>query len=564
MNDNTNTFKTVASKREVDLKAITQFESLIGGDKLAVFSDTCDAYSVDSNNVSVERQREFLQIEDHLDWLLRQDLPIILQWRRAGRTVEANRFSNKVAGIWQTLGVCLGRHALNKEQAKHDEESAEALLPLTIAVALRCYVNEMRWRALASASSELPLRALHKLYAIAEERGIANQRVYPYEADVDFSITAKAKYVQLLLMHDLSERELTPIQRLIAQYWLANWSDEVELDPTPAGGKHTLIIDLAGAGGMSRVVDHPTPLIRYINIRPITRCIEEADAQLANGEIDMIANPELTEASSSDFAITIGWLERLYHERSAAVQETRERRVAETDQFVKVVAGWNNIRQFMEAASWDKRTGRGTFLPVYPKFEQPTEVVGNVVPITQASAMTDVPPAAQKLSETGFPLWRLRDRSAFGVGLSTSDSEADAYAVGTLLLMVGEKDDKWRLGRIVRKFKVLNEEETRFGVDILGVNALPVKLIQRARNDQRTAPATLVGTFSGIFLCGRQSKGEHDQLFLAQGATLHTQRFELKTDTARLPINTKHPLHSAGGWVIVGFEAEAAIPVDQT
>lgn len=559
MNELTLTPPGGVDKHEADLQAITRFESLIGGDRLMVFSDTCDRFSVDSNNVSVSRQRQFLQIEDHLDWLLRQDLPIILQWRRAGRVDEAKRFSNKVAGIWQTLGVCLGRHALSKAASEAEAEAAESLMPLTIAVALRCYVNELRWRALAATGSELPLRALHKLYAIAEARKIAEQRVFPYEADVDFSITAKAKYLQLLLLHDLSERELTPIQRLIAQYWLATWCEVVEIDATLETGKHTLMIDLDGGDGMGRVTDTPPGQPRYVNIRPITRSIEEADGQLANGEIDMIANPELAEASSADFAITIGWLERLYHERSSAVQTQRERRVAETNQFVKVVAGWNHIRQFMDAAPWDRRTGRGAFLPVYPKFEAAAADAANVVPITQA-ADAEIN-SAQIRNEAGFPMWRLRDRSAFGVGLSTNDTEAAAYAVGTLLLLGGENDEKWRLGRIVRKFKVLSEDETRFGIDILGVNALPVKLIQRQRNDGQSTTSASIGSISGILLCGRGNPQGHDQLFLAQSSTLHSQRFELKTESARLPITIGLPLQSAGGWVIVGFEAEEAIPI---
>ena len=202
-----------------------------------------------------------LQVEDYLDWLLREDMARLQLWRAESRRIDALAVSKQIADLWQALGLCLGRYALGAKEWLKTPEQESGLLPLTIAVALHCYVNELRWRARAELACDVPLRALHRLYAMAETRNIADQEVYPYEADVDFSITPKGQYVLMLLMADLAQRDLQPVQQLVAQHWLSTWASDVALDLTPVTGKHSIQVKLDSSDGIERIVVRSTPAV---------------------------------------------------------------------------------------------------------------------------------------------------------------------------------------------------------------------------------------------------------------------------------------------------------------
>ena len=540
------------------VNAITRIESLLAPDALDQIRKVSFGFADEEAALSVGQLRLVLQLEDHLDWLLRNDEPRLQLWRLDARRPNALALSIKVADIWQALGVCLGRYALGAGEWAKTTDQETGLLPLTIAVALHCHVNEMRWRARGEQRCEVPLHALHRLYKIAETRNVAEQEVHPYEADVDFSVTPKGQYVVMLLMADLAERDLPPQQRLVAQHWLSSWAQDVVLDNRYIVGVHSMLVNLDSHEGILRVAENTLPAYRYLDIRAIARHIEETDAYLANSNASDEATSDIAEATETDYAETLAWLERLYHDHSAAFQATRERKDAPADRHARVIIGWNHIQEFSEAATWKQKSSHGVFPEKYPPASKQLGAHGEVLARSVADA-----PALDLLAEAqggrrdaeNFVLWRIRDISEGGLGLS-SDHVPDAdHAVGTLILVALDRETHWSLGRIVRKFRGLEDGDIRFGIHLMGVDATPVRLTPRASDAQSANP--LISTVTGLFLGRPDNAATQDLLLVSASALATTRRYELKTGAKRLPIRTTLPVQSAGAWALIQFEEDS-------
>ena len=539
------------------VNAVMRIESLLAPDALEQFRRVCFGFADEQPALSISQLRLALQLEDHLDWLLRHDQPRLLLWRLDTRRADALAFSIEVASIWQALGVCLGRYALGADAWAKTPDQVTGLLPLTIAVALHCHVNEMRWRARGEKGCDVPLRALHRLYSIAETHNIASKEVHPYEADVDFSVTPKGQYVVMLLMADLAERDLPPVQRLVAQHWLSNWAQDVILDNDHVPGVHSMLANLDSDQGILRVAEHSLPSYRYLDIRAVARHIEETDAYLANSNADGEMTRDLAEATESDYAETLAWLEKLYHDRSSAFQATRERKEAPSDRFARVIVGWNQIQDFIDAAIWKPKSGRGVFPDKHPSSIKALGALGEVLvgttPGAAATNAIDMSPGERR-GDDNFSLWRVRDSSAGGVGLSSDYAAHADLAVGTLMLIAMDRDTRWSLGRVVRKFKSLDDGEVRFGVQIMGIDASPVRLTPRPGDDQAKNP--LISTVTGLFLGRFEDPGTQDMLLVSASALASTRRYEIKAGTRRTAIRTTLPVQSAGAWALIQYEEE--------
>lgn len=539
---------------EERVDALMRIETLHSPHALERFRRVCFAFADDQRALSVAQLRNVLQVEDHLDWLLRQDMARLQLWRTDARRSEALAISMQVADLWQALGVCLGRYALDAPAWVKNAEHETGLLPLTIAVALHCHVNEMRWRARAEKDCDVPLRALHRLYGIAESHKVADQQVYPYEADVEFSITPKGQYVLMLLMADLAERELPHVQRLVAQHWLSSWAQDVVLDDHYVPGTHGMLVNLDSAAGIQRIAETVESTYRYLDIRAIGRRIEETDAYLANRREEDDSVKELTEATEEDFAHTIAWLEKLYHDRSAAFQTARERQAAAPNRFARMIVGWNSIQEFIDASTWDPKTGRGTFPTRNPQSEELGAIAIEVLVKTGTHVPVSPDTPGEQRDSDDFPLWRIRDTSAGGYGLSSEYPPDADHAVGTLVLICPEGETRWDLGRIVRKFKGLDTNDVRFGVQVTGIDAVPVRLKPRPPEDQ--VKYTVMGPAAGLFLRRPEKQDQQDLLLISSAVLAYTRRFELKTGQKRLALHTTVPVQSAGAWVMIQFTTD--------
>ncbi len=539
------------------VSTIMRIESLLAPEALEQVRKVCFEFADEKSALSVGQLRMVLQLEDHLDWLLRNDEPRLQLWRLDARRPNALAFSKQVADIWQALGVSLGRYALGAGEWVKTPDHETGLLPLTIAVALHCHVNEIRWRARGEQACDVPLNALHRLYKIAEIRNVAEQEVHPYEADVDFSVTPKGQYVLMLLMADLVERDLPPVQRLVAQHWLSSWAQDVVLDNHLIAGVHSMLVNLDSSEGILRVAENVLPAYRYLDIRAIACHIEETDAYLSNSNGVDEATRDIAEATESDYAETLAWLERLYHDRSAAFQATRERKEAPPDRDARVIVGWNQIQAFIDAATWKLKGARGIFPEKHPTLTSTLGALGEVLAHSANDVLIFDPgqeATRVRRDENNFALWRIRDISVGGVGLASDHAADGDLAVGTLVLIAMDREARWGLGRIVRKFSGLDSGHVRFGIQILGIDASPVRLTPRPADDQSKNP--LISAVTGLFLGRYENPASQDLLLVSAGAVASTRRYELKTGTKRSQIHTTLPVQSAGAWVLIQFEED--------
>lgn len=533
-----------------------RIETLMDPQSLESYRRICMAFASTRRGMTVGHLRMALQLEDHLDWILRNDNGRLQLWRAGNKRAETITISAQIAELWVALSACLGRYAVGAGDWLRSEEQEAGLLPLTIAVAMHCHVNEQYWRAHAETVCDIPLRTLHQLYAIAEARNISEQEVRPYEADVEFAITVKGQYVLLLLMADLAQRDLRPLQRLIAQNWLTVWAQDVKLDTAPVEGEHTMLVNLQSAESIQRIGATTEPGFRYLDIRAIAGRIEEVDAYLANTNVDDDLAAQLGDATGDNFAETLTTLEHLYHGRSAAFQTLRERQVAPPNRFAQVIAGWGRIQQFINASVWGEGKELDAFALTYPQ----SQVLGPAGEVLAQSGSAfpvfNPEPVAgeENRNSHNFVLWRIYDQSAGGLGLVSTSVRDVELAVGTLIMVTPDGEKNWSLARIVRKLKSEEENVTRFGVQIIGEDATPVKLTPRQIDGGEQSVQH--GDITGLFLCRPDNPVQYDLLLVSSNALAYTSRFERHQGDTKARIHTTLPVQSGGAWVMIQFEGE--------
>ncbi len=126
--------------------------------------------------------------------------------------------------------------------------------------------------------------ALHRVYALAEERGVAGDAVshpvYKGKAETNCIET----YARALLLHLANPNEHPPRQTALIARWLERWSRKVTLSRTaPAEQNNPLRVDLAGSSGASRAGE-ASDSVRYLDVREVARSVKKRVALLRRGE----------------------------------------------------------------------------------------------------------------------------------------------------------------------------------------------------------------------------------------------------------------------------------------
>jgi cyclic-di-GMP-binding protein len=125
---------------------------------------------------------------------------------------------------------------------------------------------------------------LNRLYAIAEERGVAEHKVkHPvYKGKIE--TCCAETYARALLLHLANPNEHAPRQTAMIARWLDRWAPRVVVSRTPpAEDQAPLAVDLAGDAGAARN-GAAGESIRYLDVSDVARSVKKRVSLLRKGE----------------------------------------------------------------------------------------------------------------------------------------------------------------------------------------------------------------------------------------------------------------------------------------
>jgi hypothetical protein len=134
-------------------------------------------------------------------------------------------------------------------------------------------------------TAEQEWRRLHRIYALAEGRGVADQAVsHPAYKDEEHTTCAES-YAHALLMGLANPNQHTPREQLLLSRWTERWARKVTIsqDPPVDAGIAPLTVDLESGAGASRT-GKQGPGVRFVHVDELEKSIRKRVAMLRNGE----------------------------------------------------------------------------------------------------------------------------------------------------------------------------------------------------------------------------------------------------------------------------------------
>lgn len=130
-------------------------------------------------------------------------------------------------------------------------------------------------------------RALHELYAFAENHGFARIRVQDSFSRRDPDSSCAESYVQVLLAHLANPFALSVRQMTFVARWLERWANLIGLapQPLPASAVPSLLVDLTGAGSvlLGNGIE-PQPHMRYLDLEQLSKMLRQTINLLKQGQ----------------------------------------------------------------------------------------------------------------------------------------------------------------------------------------------------------------------------------------------------------------------------------------
>ncbi|MCX7893092.1 MAG: hypothetical protein N2544_12085 [Burkholderiales bacterium] len=310
-----------------------------------------------------------------------------------------------VTSLWDALGLGYQR-ALQALDATGADRTAVAL---ACHRAIDCGARAMLEHARAYVQPRpADLARLHRLYALAEQRGIAVQPVADPLSRTGRSCTVTRTYVQALLLEASSPRERRPEYVDLVDRWLGPWAPKVTVSATPARAASAtpLVVDLAGESGASRR-ERAGPTVRYLEVGELSRSLAKRVHGLKQGKspAELGLEGEITREDALPLVVAL-----YRHWCEGELRRAHERRAVNAP--ATVCAGF---------AAAHLALGQGVAAQASAVAPQGGVAEGLTIPVPATAGET----------------WQLRDASIAGVGLvrPRDDTRAARLAHGELLLV---------------------------------------------------------------------------------------------------------------------------------
>ncbi len=197
---------------------------------------------------------------------------------------EAAVWSGVIA-VWQELGrnyqLCLNAY-------REGDLSIAPHAALIAMRALKCLGDTLfdHYRAYRQTPGAT-WRALHELYAFAEQHGFARIRVQDSFARNDPDSSCAESYLQILLTQLANPYSLSVRQLAFVRRWVAKWATLVGVanQPPPPSPIPQLVVDLTGSMGLEFASAHePHAGLRYLDLEQLSKTLRQSINLLKQGQ----------------------------------------------------------------------------------------------------------------------------------------------------------------------------------------------------------------------------------------------------------------------------------------
>lgn len=190
---------------------------------------------------------------------------------------------NNVLALWDALGY--GWQRCLQEMIDGAPDLA-VFAALVCERALWCAGQKMaeHYRAYQDVGAD-EWRRVHRIYGLAESRGIADRDVPHAAYKGEVKTTCAETYANLLLVALANPNEHTPRQQTLVARWVEGWARKVAVsDEAPADtGVPPLSVDLGSAEGASRAKKEGAG-VRFLHVDEVGKGVKKRLSMLRNGE----------------------------------------------------------------------------------------------------------------------------------------------------------------------------------------------------------------------------------------------------------------------------------------
>jgi cyclic-di-GMP-binding protein len=291
-------------------------------------------------------------------------------------------------------------------------------------------------------------RLLHRLYALAEERGVANDEVkHPVYKDKIKAVCTET-YARALLLHLANPNEHAPRQTAMISRWLERWARRVPiLRAAPPETAAPLAVDLAGESGAARN-GAAGDGVRYLDVSDVARSVKKRVALLRKGESPATLNlGDVPPATAEQLLIMLykQWCEDKH-------SRTHPRRAASGA--AEICAGMAAIHYYVSGERFRSPSGSEDLNKIQHE---------EIATFGRVATRHEDDDYAQK---QGFSLeaWQLKDESMSGLRLERPEAAAAGRYLLHQLVAVRPADGKSFILGMVRWLSVGPDLILRAGV----------------------------------------------------------------------------------------------------
>jgi hypothetical protein len=443
------------AKRTLDQLPVQDVKAL---EELANWHETVSAADL-KTDVRIQR---LLAIDDAAQARVRKLTREVLAPGPQTSRFQDNVNWTRLHDYWRHAGLAFARCIDSFLQGAKGAEAAKTLMPLTVARALRCLGQQIKWQHVRYAPADAAIwGVLNKVYAFAELSGITDARVNLYPAGIES--TPRLEFLKVAMFGAASPDSLLPVEVEVAERVIGDLAPSFTLAAQP---ERELLYwtDLGLATAPLRSLREPKPSLGLRFFGPGS-AVAALAALIRKIETTREIPAGINLGGNFDPEAVLGALHHLavYWDR-----EPPERR---------------HLRHSVKSR-----------LTVAHGFKGVLEALGS-----NGGGVLEFDPATAES-------WTVENVSAGGFGALAKQGKSDWLKVGALLALQPDGGPNWVVGA-VRRVTRLSKDETRIGIETLsrapalsrfsgGVEEEPGVLLAEAAETGETSIALRAGVFT--------------------------------------------------------------------